>query len=178
MNCTWKELSVSLPPRLAVITRVRDFDTLARKHLYQVPPTNLLSLHFGRDNEPVAVDLYCKTFPSRTVSASGLIIIHPDIPYIAASPDRLVMDPERTPPDGLMEVKCLFVTKNVLVEAAKEGKGGCLKIVDGVCKVDTDHKYYYQVQHQMACAKRFWCDLVVFSAGTSFCERINFEPEK
>ena len=88
----------------SVITCVRDFDTLARQHLYQAPPTNLPSLRFGPDNEPVAVDLYCKTFPSRIVSASGLII-HPDIPYLAASPDRLVTDPECTPPDGLMEVK-------------------------------------------------------------------------
>ena len=84
----------------SVITRVRDFDTLARQHLYQAPPTNLPSLRFSRGNEPVGVDLFCKTFPSRIVSASGLII-HPDIPYLAASPDRLVTNPECTPPDGI-----------------------------------------------------------------------------
>ena len=35
---------------------------------------------------------------------------------------------------------------------------------------------YYQVQHQMVCAKRFWRDLVVCSAGTIFRERTTSNP--
>jgi len=161
----------------SVVTRQRHFQSLASQLLYQSPPTNLPSLRFGRDNEDVAVELYCKTYPDRLVQKCGLYI-HPTCEFIAASPDRLVNDAKHMPSEGLLEVKCLFAANQSPQDAAKDGKVAYLKVDGDVCRLNTSHKYYHQIQCQMACAERSWCDLVVFSVGKLFCQRIEFDHEK
>lgn len=160
----------------AIFSRRKDFRPLAKQHLYVAPPTSLPSLRFGRDKEPVAVALYQQRYPDRDVSECGLVI-HSDNPWLAASPDRYVKDATFTPSEGLIEVKCLFATKDTPEKAARAGKGVCLKVFDGEVKFNTSHKYFHQIQCQMACARRQWCDLVVYAADEIFCERVHFNAD-
>jgi putative phage-type endonuclease len=77
-----------------------------------------------------------------TVEEVG-IIPHPTIQWAAASPDGLVGD------DGLIEIKC--------PEPAA--------FLDAMLGKDIPQKYADQMQWQMACSGRQWCDYVVYREG-------------
>ena len=66
---------------------------------------------------------------------------HPEIEWSGASPDGLVSD------DGLVEIKCPQPTKHI-----KNLTGGSI-----------DRVYMLQMQWQMACTGRQWCDFVSFN---------------
>lgn len=88
-------------------------------------------------------------------------IIHPDFPHFSASPDGLVGD------DGQVEIKCPYTIKTSFTYFAK------LKS-EGLMSINSD--YYWQVQAQMACTGRKWCDFFVYDprlSGDFVCVRIN-----
>jgi hypothetical protein len=68
------------------------------------------------------------------------IIDHPFIPMSAASPDGLIGD------DGMLEIKCPNTANHF----------------DTLLKGEPPTKYIPQMQWQMACANRLWCDFVSF----------------
>jgi len=68
------------------------------------------------------------------------IVNHPTIEWCAASPDGLVDD------DGLVEIKCPNTWTHI--EFLRSGK--------------PENKYILQMQWQMACTDRKWCDFVSF----------------
>lgn len=68
---------------------------------------------------------------------------HPCISMAGASPDRLVGD------DGLIEIKCPMPKKHIATLL-----GGSI-----------DGAYLMQMQWQMACTGRKWCDFVSYSAA-------------
>ena len=74
-------------------------------------------------------------------------IPHPDIEAAGASPDGLVGD------DGMVEIKC--PSSSTALEV-------WLSYSQGANPVDP--KYYAQMQWQMRCADRSWCDYVVFDS--------------
>uniref|UniRef100_A0A3B1IZ95 SWIM-type domain-containing protein n=1 Tax=Astyanax mexicanus TaxID=7994 RepID=A0A3B1IZ95_ASTMX len=69
------------------------------------------------------------------------MVIHPDAPWLGASPDGLVYDPLERPSFGLVEIKCpkaqSYVDCNVL------------KMAQGKYKLKESHCYYWQVQGQL-----------------------------
>lgn len=160
-----------------VVCRQRDHHVLVETLLYKEPPTYLQALHWGRSKEPEAVAFYERVYPNRIVSKSGLCL-HPELHFIAASPDRLVQDPEAEQPNGLLEVKCPIATMELPEVAAKIKKGFCLKVLDnGSIGLDKTHPYYYQVMCQMSCTGRPWCDFAVMCGGHLFVQRISFDPQ-
>ena len=63
-----------------------------------------------------------------SVTKSGLVISL-EHPWLAASPDGLVYDPSFDPPQGLVELKSPYATKDKTVEEVAAGnKSFCLKI--------------------------------------------------
>lgn len=48
---------------------------------------------------------------------------------------------------------------------------------NGVVTLKRTHKYYYQVQGQMAICKRNWCDLVIWTPTSLTIERIPFDTD-
>lgn len=97
------------------------------------------SMQWGIDQEPFARAAY--------EAAKGLLVDevgfvqHPTIAMAGASPDGLVGD------DGMVEIKCPD-SKTALE---------CWLSEDPV-----ESKYFAQMQWQMRCADRAWCDYVVF----------------
>lgn len=65
---------------------------------------------------------------------------HPTIPMAGASPDGLIGD------DGLCEIKCPNTATHI----------------DTLRGAPVDQKYLYQMQWQMGCCGRAWCDFVSF----------------
>lgn len=92
----------------------------------------------GTDLEPLARSTY-EFFTNRTVVEIGFVS-HPSIADTGASPDGLLGD------DGLIEIKVPNTSTHIetLLSGAVPGK------------------YVTQMQWQMACAGRAWCDFVSF----------------
>lgn len=96
------------------------------------------AMQWGTDVEPVAKVAY-EFVRDAAVEPVGFID-HATIPMAGASPDGLVSD------DGLVEVKCPLTATHIAT------------LLDG--KVPS--RYVLQMQWQMACTGRAWCDFVSF----------------
>lgn len=93
----------------------------------------------GIDLEASARNAYSLQFFDRDVSEVGFIECE-EYPFIGASPDGLVND------DGLIEIKCPETHTHIDT------------ILSGKPKSD----YYWQMQMQMLCTGRKWCDFVSY----------------
>jgi putative phage-type endonuclease len=96
------------------------------------------AMQWGIDKEADAIAVY-EFEHDRKVVASDFMD-HPWIANTGASPDGLVGD------DGLIECKCPNTSTHI--ETLLSGS--------------IDQKYVYQMQWQMACTGRLWCDFVSF----------------
>ena len=96
------------------------------------------AMEWGTETEPLARAAY-EAYANVLVDEVG-IIDHPFIPMAAASPDGLVGL------DGMLEIKCPNTANHF----------------DTLLKGEVPAKYITQMQWQMACANRLWCDFVSF----------------
>jgi putative phage-type endonuclease len=149
--------------RLGKVTASRLADVLAKtKTGYSASRTNYITqlvleritntraesysnaaMQWGTEQEPFARAAY-EAHTGQMVEEVGFIP-HPDIEAAGASPDGLVGD------DGMVEIKC--PSSSTVLEV-------WLSYSQGLNPVDS--KYYAQMQWQMRCANRAWCDYVVF----------------
>ncbi len=97
--------------------------------------------------------------PGVYITKSGLVVSL-DHPWLAASPDGIVYVPNFDPPQGLVEFKNPYTTRNKTIEEAAGSKSFCLQLDKDLPK---KHDFYYQVQCAMYCANHKWCDLVVMT---------------
>jgi len=96
------------------------------------------AMQWGTETEPQAKAAYT-LFTGRVIQDVGFVP-HPSIPMSGASPDGLVED------NGLVEIKCPNTATHLetLLGSAIDGK------------------YIKQMQWQMACTNKAWCDFVSF----------------
>lgn len=124
---------------------------------------------YGNIMEPVAEDEYV-----RYQNEHG----HPGLktPYIAASPDARVHDPTYIPSDGLAEYKNPHSSRKKSLDEACQSKTFFLQKVEQEGEVKymlkRRHDYYFQVQCQLYCENREWCDFVVRTEKELSVERI------
>lgn len=115
------------------------------------------AMQWGTEQEPFARAVY-EIASGKMVDECGFVP-HPTIEGCGASPDGLVGD------DGLVEIKCpntAGMIETLLTQA-----------VPG--------KYNAQMQMQMACTGRQWCDYVVYDPrmpinGQLFIKRVSRDP--
>lgn len=96
------------------------------------------AMQWGTDNEQAAKDAY-SFMRDATIGEVGFVS-HPSIADFGASPDGLVGD------DGLIEIKCPNTATHI----------------ETLLGASIDGKYLTQMQVQMACTGRKWCDFVSF----------------
>lgn len=96
------------------------------------------AMRWGTQFEPEALAVY----ESRSLDVIALtgFVPHPDILMSGCSPDGLVAD------DGMVEIKCPNTSTHI----------------DTVLGASIDERYIKQMQWQMACAGRAWCDWVSY----------------
>jgi putative phage-type endonuclease len=119
--------------------------------------TNAAMQH-GTDTEPLARSAY-EAFADVMVEEVGFIQ-HPKIEQAGASPDGLVGL------FGMLEIKCPNTATHI----------------DTLLTQSVPTKYITQMQWQMACAQRQWCDFVSFDPRLPqelqlFIKRVEFDPE-
>ena len=112
--------------------------------------------------------------PKLTIAKVGLVVSL-DNPWLAASPDDRVTDPDDPQPLGLVEYKNPFVARQLTLSEACDLSTFCLqkKETDGktTYKLKQRHDYYYQVQCQLYCDNKDWCDFVVRTEKELHVER-------
>ena len=119
--------------------------------------TNAAMQH-GTETEPLARSAY-ENRRSLLVKEVGFIN-HPRIEMSGASPDGLVAD------DGLVEIKCPNTATHI----------------DTLLSQKVPTKYITQMQWQMLCCQRKWCDFVSFDNRLPenlqlFVQEVEFDPE-
>ena len=92
----------------------------------------------GNEMEPIARSAY-EVETGQIVTETGFIM-HPELKRFGASPDGLVGD------DGLIEIKCPNTATHIEFIQTKKPAG----------------QYILQMQAQMACTGRKWCDFVSY----------------
>lgn len=116
------------------------------------------AMRWGTEMEPHAVAAYQEASGVATDLVGFLS--HPAIAYAGASPDRLVGD------EGLLEVKCPASATHI----------------DTLLSGEVPERYLLQMQWQMACSERAWCDFVSFdprlpAAYACFITRVERDDE-
>lgn len=116
------------------------------------------AMQWGIDTEPHARAAY-EFLTDASVQDVGFVP-HPVIDMSGASPDGLVGDA------GLIEIKCPLTAGHIETLLGREVPG----------------KYIQQMQWQMACTGRQWCDFVSFDprmpeAMRLFVKRLNRDPK-
>jgi putative phage-type endonuclease len=96
------------------------------------------AMQWGTDTEPDARAAYC--FYQRCKVVPAEFVPHPTISMAGASPDGYVGD------DGLVEIKCPNTATHIETLLGRSVPG----------------KYVAQIQFQLACTGRKWCDFVSF----------------
>jgi len=119
--------------------------------------TNAAMQH-GTDTEPLARSAY-ENARNLLVKEVGFIN-HPRIEMAGASPDGLVGE------DGLVEIKCPNTATHI----------------DTLLSGKVPTKYITQMQWQMLCCQRKWCDFVSFDNRLPehlqlFVQEVEFDPE-
>jgi len=106
-------------------------------------------MKWGRDNEAVAADQYELLYGGdREVKTTGFWVKG----LIGASPDRLVGS------DGLVEIKCPWSKRN----------DKCPEFLN----IDEQQHYWHQVQAQLYCTDRKWCDFFQWTPAGFSCETV------
>ena len=109
------------------------------------------AMQWGVDTEPMARARY-ELVTGRDVVEEGFIV-HPEIADAGASPDGLVGD------DGMLEIKCPQSATHI----------------ETLLGAPIDRRYLLQMQWQMACAGRTWCDFVSFDPRMPEAHQIHIQ---
>lgn len=119
---------------------------------------NNAAMQWGTDQEPLARAAY-EAAKDVLVDEVGFVV-HPTINNAGASPDGLVGD------DGLIEIKCPNTATHI----------------DTLLSDKVPNKYNTQMQWQLVCTGRKWCDFVSFDPRMPeglqlFIQRVDFDAE-
>lgn len=147
--------------------RRKDFETLAMR-LKSTRQVVTAAMREGLASEPVAARCYAEKAMNKNVNLypSG-IIVNFWCPWLAASPDRKVYNPQRFPAFGLLEIKCPQVSS--VLEAKY-----LVKTATGQLELKRNHPYYYQVLTQLAVTDLEWCDFFVWCKNDFHLETVYF----
>ena len=138
------------------------------------PPPELSALKYGRNMEDIAKMKYIMQFQKEHKNASHRecgLFIYEKKQYIGASPDLLLHC--SCCGNGVLEIKRPFSIAN---DIPSPGNLPYLIHDSGHIILKQKHKYYAQVQGQMAVAKRDWCHFLVYTNKGQHLERIEFNP--
>jgi putative phage-type endonuclease len=109
------------------------------------------AMQWGTDTEPKARAAYSFITDSPVIEVG--FIDHPTLPMSGASPDGLVGE------DGLIEIKCPNTATHI----------------EALLGEPVAEKYIKQIQWQMACAGKKWCDFVSFDPRLPFEMQIKIQ---
>ncbi|CAG2201964.1 unnamed protein product [Mytilus edulis] len=154
------------------------FDPLISRLMgYKKLNPNIRSLKHGREMEPEAKLCYLAGMKKAghtdvNITECG-IFLDKDMTYLGASPDILVDC--ACCGSGVVEIKCPLVQKCGKCTTFCSCCVPDYLYVDGTRYSLKKHKYYGQIQGQLAITGRKYCDFFIYTCNGTFCQRIVFD---
>ena len=152
-----------------IYKRKKDPSTLVTR-LKSTRKVTTAAMRHGLESEPTAATAYATYKDSKVNLYPCGVVVSVTSPWLGASPDRKVYNPEMYPPFGLLEIKCPQVDS--VLEAQYLTKDD-----NNVLKLKRTHPYYYQILTQLAVTGLQWCDLFVWCQHDHHCETIYFNKD-
>lgn len=142
---------------------------------------------WGVEHEDTAIASYKRLMASRqhdlNVEKCGLFV-HPEMQYLAASPDGLAVCPCIECQNKLivLEVKCPYSVRDGLESHVSLPNSFCLTLLDSEWILKKEHAYYYQIQLQMfvcksTAVKDVVCDFIVWTTSETIILRIEYDHQ-
>lgn len=152
-----------------IYRRRKDHETLA-KRLKSTRHVTTLAMRQGLAFEPVAAEAYAQLKEYKLNMYPCGVVVNFWCPWLAASPDRKLYNPDMFPEFGLLEIKCPQVSSVLECKYLSKDQ-------DGFLKLKRNHAYYYQVLTQLAVTGLEWCDFFVWCAYDHHLETIYFNED-
>ena len=144
------------------------------------PAINTKATKHGKNLEPHAKIAYIKVQRKRhtkfLANNCGLIVSE-EHSFLGASPDLMVgcKCKKAHCGNGLCEIKCPEAIKGQ--QPSPDNLKEHLAYENGQAKLRRESSYYYQMQGQMAIAKRSYCDIFIYCGPNKhFLQRVSFDP--
>jgi len=153
-----------------IFTRKKDHHKLV-ENLKSGRRIQTAAMKAGILSESVAAQAYCTVKLNLVNLYPSGIVISPWSPWLAASPDRKVYDPQRIPKYGLLEIKCPQVASVTECQYLVQVPG------TSDLQIKRNHHYYYQVLTQLAVTGLEWCDLFIWCSNDHHLETIHLDKE-
>lgn len=166
----------------AIIRRKKHVTQEFLKHIWPNSRIHIRSafMELGSNNEEAAVQKYLALNPHFKSFECGLCV-NPGVPFLAATPDRLIYD-TITGTHFLLEIKTLakggLTEKLNIQECIHSGYAPFLQCKNGIISLKTSHSHYYQIQGQLALTGLEFCVLLVDSGEEIYSQKIVFNKEE
>lgn len=147
--------------RVCTATDRTNLNNLATSYVQGHSLKQTEAMRHGNQFEKEAIHKY-ETDNNVSVQSCGIFVSR-SLPFLGASPDGVVDD------YLIVEVKCPFSAKNKKITSVTVPY---LKETSGNLTLSTKHPYYYQIQGQLFCAERKYCDLIIYTLTDSLYTRI------
>ncbi|XP_047039840.1 uncharacterized protein LOC124644478 [Helicoverpa zea] len=106
----------------------------------------------GIINEKIALDKYCQMYD--LIAEPCGLFISKERPHLAASPDALLGS------ETTIEIKCPYASRSQNITSTSVPY---LYEIDGILNLKKNSPYYYQIQGQLYCTNRKYCNLVIYT---------------
>ena len=137
---------------------------------------NVNAMKWGRENEDRGCQQYISCMEGKhdnfRVKKSGLVV-DPKYPFLGASPDGLVSC--TCCGTGVVEIKCPFKYRHCMptnCEQLSDTTYFLKRGTTGEIHLSPTHKYFYQVQGQIALCRAAYCDFICWTTKGLFIERV------
>ncbi|GFT80682.1 SWIM-type domain-containing protein, partial [Nephila pilipes] len=174
-----RKLRITASDAKSIFNRVANFEALATQILKKKNSSieHIPAVRYGLEMEDIVRSMVQHMHPQSIVRKTGLVI-HPLDQYIAASPDGLIRSGEDY---MLLEIKCIFKPDgSSLEELISKRSDFCLSNTNGFISLKRNHKYYFQIQCQLAVTNLQQCLFIIFcnnklTKEKIYSETINFD---
>ncbi|XP_063040587.1 uncharacterized protein LOC134435498 [Engraulis encrasicolus] len=110
---------------------------------------------------------YCRLMHVNYTSCG--IVIHPDAPWLCATPDGIVYDPYEEPQFGITLMKCMSTNSHT--------ECSYLEVDVGHIQIKKNHQYHWEVQGQLLVTGMQWCDFVVLAMDDFIVVRVRADAK-
>lgn len=158
-----------------IVSRQADITTKFVDSIFKSGSFQSKYMQEGLNNEETAIKKYESLKCNLVKTFDCGFVVNPGVPFLGSSPDKVVYD-KTVGEFGLVEIKTLAKAKEMgmsIAQAILNKKATFLKKKCGT--LSQNHKYFYQIQGQLALTGLTWCDLVVDSGIDMYIERIHFD---
>lgn len=168
------------------ITASKFYDVCVRRSDFEKLASSLISSHsqdishlpavaYGVKNEGLVRNHVRSIFPNHIIRKVGLVT-NPYMPHLAASPDGLIYSKSDA---FILEVKCSFNPKQLYLSDLSSTSNFCLTKENNSWQLKKNHRYYYQIQGQLALTNLSTCVFALLYRRPNFVytEIVNFDPE-